>query len=204
MNSKVKLTGTLLFFAGAIALSTSCKKQENGAARPAFTKIDSLTEAYLALQDSMLLTWNVMMKDENEKIENAHLLLQQLKSSPGENAALIESLEQRLEQLKRIQFTQRTMINPHVVEEYDFASNALISEIIYLAEANPTYTRNTKMQQLTDGVKSADQRVLTYREEYDAVVYRFNQFLEEAGPYMHEIDEKHDGQKKVLFTSDER
>jgi hypothetical protein len=199
----VKLTGLLILFSGTFALSISCVKREKEAPTAVFTRIDSLTEAYLSLQDSMLHTWNVMMKDENEKLENVALLLQELKVAAGEEHTRIESLEQRLDQLSRIRFTQKTMVNPHVVEEYDFASNSLISEIIAIAESDPRFEQNTKMQQLTDWVKSADQRVPIYREEYDAVVDSFNQFLEKVKPYLQEIDDKNTGEKKVLFTSDE-
>jgi len=142
-----------------------------------------------------------MMNDENEKLGNVGLLLQELKAISDQDR--IESLEERLDQLNRIRFTQKTMVNQHVVEEYDFASNSLISEVISIAENDPAFAQNTRLQQLTDWVKSADQRVPIYREEYDAVVDSFNQFLEKAKPYLPEIDEKNTGEKKVLFTSDE-
>ena len=199
----MKLTGLFILFSGTFALSISCVKHEKETSTAVFTRIDSLTEAYLFLQDSMLHTWNVMMKDENEKLENIGRLLQELKKLSNEDQARVESLEGRLEQLKRIRFTQKTMVNQHVVEEYDFASNSLISEVISIAESEPTFTQNTTLQQLTDWVKSADQRVPIYREEYDAVVDSFNQFLEQAKPYLQEIDKKNTGEKKVLFTSDE-
>ena len=199
----MKFTGLLILFSGTIVLSISCVKREKEASKAVFTRIDSLTETYLSLQDSMLHTWNVMMKDENEKLENVGLLLQELKANSGQDQSRIESLEQRLEQLNRIRFTQKTMVNQHVVEEYDFASNSLISEVISIAEGDPAFAQNTRLQQLTDSVKSADQRVPIYREEYDAVVSSFNEFLEQVKPYLPEIDEKNTGEKKVLFTSDE-
>jgi hypothetical protein len=188
---------------GTTALCISCIKRENESSRAIFTRIDSLTEAYLILQDSMLHTWNVMMKDENEKLDKVSDLLQELTSLPHADLSQIESLKQRLEQLKRIRFTQKSMTNQHVVEEYDFASNSLISEIISIAESDPSFAQQARLQELTDWVKSADQRVPIYREEYDSVVNSFNHFLEKAKPYLQEIDAKNDGQKKMRFTSDE-
>jgi hypothetical protein len=198
----VKNKGFLILFAGTFTLFISCIKRENEASTAVFTKIDSLTEVYLSLQDSMLHTWNVMIKDENEKLKNLEFLLQELKNT-GEDPELIQSLQQRLEQLGRIRFTQTTMVNPHVVEEYDFASNSLISEIISIAENNPTFTLNVHLQELTDRVKEADQRVPIYREEYDAVVDSFNHFVDKIKPYLPEIDENNHGEKKVLFTSEQ-
>ena len=151
----------------------------------------------------MLHTWNVMIKDENEKIENIHILLEEMKDSDHFDKDEVESLHQRWEQLKRIRFTQKSMSNPHVVEEYDFASNSLITEVISLAESDPSFPQNTKLQQLTDLIKSADQRVSIYREDYDKVVDHFNQFLNEVKPFLQDIDEKSDGLKKALFYSED-
>jgi hypothetical protein len=188
---------------GLAALFFSCGKQENGSTNANFTRIDSLTEAYLILQDSMLHTWNVMAKDESKKLDHLHELLELMTNKDHYDQEQINSLKDRLEQLTRIRYSQKSMNNPHVVEEYDFASNSLITEVISLVESDPTFSQNSNLQRLTDQIKLADQRVATYREEYDQIVNQFNTFIDEAGAYLYAIDEKSDGQKKALFTSDE-
>lgn len=86
-----------------------------------------------------------MAKDENEKLRSIHEVLQAMSSSDLFNKNLVASLEQRLEQVKRIRFNQKTIANPHVVEEYDFASNSLISEIVSLAESNLTFIQKKRI-----------------------------------------------------------
>jgi hypothetical protein len=62
--------GLLLLF-----LSCDSKKQQDGTT---FTRIDSLTDMYLVLQDSLLDTWNLMIKDDNQKIKAMKSLLHEL------------------------------------------------------------------------------------------------------------------------------
>jgi hypothetical protein len=200
---KVRFTGISISFAVIAVFILSCKKQENTSHSTTFTRMDSLTEVYLTLQDSMWSTWNMMMKDESEKIEAVKMLLDDLKELKTSDQTEIESLIQQWEQLDKIRFTQKTMENPHVVEEYDFASNALITEVISLSESNTGFLTNKKWQRLTDAIKSADQRISTYREEYDSVANRYNHLLDEIGPSLSEIDPKNEGHKKPLFSSED-
>lgn len=164
-----------------------------------FTRIDSLTETYLMLQDTMLQSWNVMAKDENEKILAMHDLLHRLLSSQYDKKDQLVALEQRLEQLERIRFSQKSMSNPHVVEEYDFSSNSLITELISLAESDPSFAKNAKLQEIVDRIRLADQRVDIYRSEYDAAAEEFNEFLDNNQDEMKEMDQNVLPEKRPLF-----
>jgi hypothetical protein len=191
--------GIFVVVVGWVAGIAACGTKHETARTDDFTKIDSLTETYLSLQDTMLESWNIMLKDENLKIRSMHALLHHLLSTPGFDQSQLISLEQRLEQLDRIRFTQKSMCDPHVVEEYDFASNSLISEILTLAESDPGFANDSQLQDLTDEIKSADQRVNIYREEYDSATRQFNTFLEEYKDYLKDIDETATAQKRPLF-----
>lgn len=198
----MKIAG--ISFSISIALwLVSCGKQESDVAKVHFTHVDSLTETYLILQDSLLHTWNVLMKDENEKLKNMQRLLDHMLSNEVYDQDQIQSLKQRLEQLERIRFSQKTMVNPHLVEEYDFASNSLIAEIISLAEADPRFDVNPKLRQWSESIKLADQRVDIYREEYDLVVNRFNQFVTQHQSDLKKIDKNWEGEKKPTFSEQE-
>lgn len=177
----------------------SCNKSTNQTDKTAFTKVDSLTETYLLIQDSLLHAWNVMVWDEKEKIEAMHDILHLMQKQSGFDTNQLIALEQRLEQLNRIRFTQKSLANSYVIEEYDFASNSLVSEIISLAEADVEFIKNEKASKLVDKVKMAEQRVNTYRQEYDIAAQRYNQFLERNEKYLHEIDKEHSGEKRALF-----
>lgn len=199
----MKHLGIRIVLVGCVVGLAACGVKNETAKRGDFTRVDSLTETYLMLQDSMLQSWNVMVKDENEKISAMHDLLHSLLATPRDNKDQLVSLEQRLNQLERIRFTQKSMSNPHVVEEYDFSSNSLISELISLAESEPAFSQNTKLQSMVDRIRSADQRVNIYRAEYDAAATDFNLFLEVNKDHLKEIDPSDSPLKRPLFEMGE-
>lgn len=167
----------------------------------AYTRIDSLTDTYLLLKDSMLNTWNRMLYDDNQRIKAMKSIIHELRVTREGNDEELQSLDYRIEQLLRIRYTQKTMINPDVVEEYDFASNSLVAEIIALAESIPSYGYNTTLQQLVERVRLAEQRIETHRINYDAAAQAYNQFIQANTPLLKEIDESAKPEKKPLFYS---
>jgi len=177
----------------------NCTKKTQHEDAPAFTKTDSLTDTYLALQDSMLWAWNMMINDDNRKIKAMHNLAHHLLVSGEPNKDELMALEKRLEQLSHLRYSQKTMANEDVVAEYDFASQSLISELTSLAEAAIGSSNDSTIQELVDQITVADQRVAAYREEYDSIAKDFNTFLEENKAYLKDIDHSCSLDKKPLF-----
>jgi hypothetical protein len=180
-------------------LFCNCSDKKEVIDRTAFTKVDSLTETYLALQDSMLQAWNLMINDDNTKIKAMHNLVHELMLSGKTDNEELVSLEQRLEQLAHLRYSPKTMANADVVEEYDFASASLISEMVSIAESRTEFTYNTTLQKLVEEITNADQRIDTYREQYDMVVASYNSFLDQNKTYLKEIDQNASLEKKPLF-----
>jgi septal ring factor EnvC (AmiA/AmiB activator) len=176
----------------------SCK-QKPKAELTLFTKADSLTDTYLALQDSMLQTWNIMINDDNRKIEAMHNLLHELMVGSPVDQEILKSYEERIENLKTNRYTQKTMAEAQLVEEYDFASNALVTELISLAESQAQFPYNSTLQKLVDEIRLADQRVTNYREAYDLIAIRYNHFVEQNKQFMKEVDTDSFMEKKPLF-----
>lgn len=164
-----------------------------------FTKQDSVTDTYLAYQDSMLQAWNIMINDDNQKIKSMHNLIHELMVSNPDHRDEFTMYEERLEQLLHIRYTQKSLANADVVEEYDFASNSLISELLSLAESQTEFTYNTTLQQLADEIRLADQRVNNYRNDYDGIVTAYNRFLEKNKNFLSEVDQDTAPDKKPLF-----
>jgi hypothetical protein len=164
-----------------------------------FTRIDSLTDKYLVLQDSMLDIWNVMIKDDNQKIKSMKSLIHELQIGGQYTPEDLKSYEHRVDQLIRIRYTPKTLSNADVVEEYDFASSSLVSELIALAESYTAFSYNTTMQKLVEEIRAADLRVETYRSDYDAVALRYNQFIDENWNLLKEISDSSTLDKKPLF-----
>jgi len=189
--------GIILFL--CFLLFWNCGDKANVAQETTFTKQDSLTERYLGLQDSLLKAWNMMIHDDNEKLTTMHNLLHELMVSNPLQREELHSFEERLNQLAASRYTQKTMENTDVIEEYDFASNSLVVELIAFAESQTEFSYNTTLQKLTDEIRMADQRVNNYREEYDAVVVAYNTFIEKNKGYLKEIDQSNSFEKKPLF-----
>lgn len=164
-----------------------------------FTKADSLTDTYLALQEDMLEAWNTMIHDDNRKIKSMQMLLLELRITNPEKQEELEAVEDRLSQLLEMRYDQQSLTNSQLVSEYDFASNSLVSELISLGESDEEFLYNRTLQKLVDSIRSADQRVINYREEYDRMVQRFNHFVEQNKQFLKEADEDFLLDKKPLF-----
>jgi hypothetical protein len=187
-----------LFSACCMIALCNCE-QKPKTETPHFTKLDSLTDTYLALQDSMLQVWNSMINDDNQKLEAMHNLLHELLVAGATDRDLLKSFEGRLEQLRHSRYTQKTMANPDIVAEYDFASSTLVSELITLAEQQTQFSYNTTLQKLTDNIRTADQRVNNYRQEYDRIAQEYNRFLDQNKKMLTQIDRDTFLEKKPLF-----
>jgi hypothetical protein len=188
----------LIFVTGTLMISMGCNSKKH-ADPTSFTKIDSLTDTYLALQDSMVDTWNLMIKDDNKKIRAMKGLIHELEIGGQYAKGELKSYEQRVEQLSRIRYTPKTMWNTDVIEEYDFASSSLVTELIALAESYTAFSYNTTLQKLVEEIRAADLRVENYRADYDAIALQYNTFIEENHELLKEIADNGSLDKKPLF-----
>lgn len=188
----------VLMIIGVGAL-VACAGKKTTQDKAVFTEIDSLTEIYLTLEDSMLNTWNAIAADENEKIKSLHELLHTLMGDHKHDPAKLNALEHRLDELDQLRFDQNSMGNPHAVEEYDFASNSLVNEILTFTESNPDYATDKELQELVADIKIADQHIPIYRADYDSAATRFNDFLDRYKLELNKLDESLSKEKKPLF-----
>jgi septal ring factor EnvC (AmiA/AmiB activator) len=197
MTKKHQIAGLILAFS-ALALCQCGKKTEVNP-HSSFTKADSVMDSYLWLQDSIHDVWNVMINDDNKKIAAMRHLLHELEVSSASEPEIIKSYEQRLDQLVTTRYNQKSMANADVIEEYDFASNSMVTELVSLAESRSEFAYNTTLQKLVDEILAADQRVNNYRDQYDLIAEEFNSFLEKNKTYLKEIEEGQSLDKKPLF-----
>jgi hypothetical protein len=155
-----------------------CTKKEQVMTPPNFTRADSLMDTYLSLQDSIYKVWTVMINDDNQKISAMHDLLHELKLTNNEEQETLRAFEERLGKLGQLRYNQNSMADADVVEEYDFASNSMVTELTSLAESRTEFSYNTTLQKLVNDILAADQRVENYRAQYDLIANRFNEFLD--------------------------
>ena len=188
-----------LIFMGAICLVSLTRCEHKSSSYTDFTKADSVTETYLALQDTMLQVWNTMIHDDNRKIRAMRHLLHELSVSNPDKREEIEQYEERLDHLLEMRYDQHSMSDSELVTEYDFASNSLVSELIAMAESQREFSYNTTVQKLVDAIRAADQRVNNYRAEYDDIARRFNRFVDRNRTTLEEIEKDSTILKKPLF-----
>jgi septal ring factor EnvC (AmiA/AmiB activator) len=196
MNVKYHISGIILS-CGLLAISSCDHKPRSENTR--FTKVDSLTETYLDLKDNMLETWNAMINDDNQKLKAMQNVLHELTVSNPSQHEELENYQERLDHLWHSRYTQKSIANTQVVEEYDFASNSLVSELISMAESQKQFAYNTTLQKLVEIIRTADQRVNNYRQEYDSIASAYNRFIESNKVSLKEIDEDSFLEKKPLF-----
>jgi hypothetical protein len=177
----------------------NCSEKPAASEETAFTKQDSVTDTYLAFQDSILWSWNVMINDDNQKIKAMHNLIHELMVSNPDQNETFRNFEERLEQLTHLRYNQKTIANADAVEEYDFASSTLVTELLTLAESQSEFAYNTTLQTLAEEIRMADERVANYRADYDAVVTGYNQFLDRNKNFLSEVDHNTMPEKKPLF-----
>lgn len=186
---------------GIFSTLIACSNPTTPTEKTIFTKADSVTETYLVLQDSLLRSWNILVNEENEKMNNLNTLVTQLMKSGNEERVLLNALDDRLAQLKKIRITQKTLGNPYVVEEYDFASNSLVAEIISVAENSEVVFQDPKLMALVDKIKLAEVRVDNHRSLYDSVAVVLNSFLDKNRNLLKEVDNTSNLEKKPLFKA---
>ena len=171
---------------------------------PHFTRADSVMDTYLSLQDSMLWAWNVMMNDDNRKIRALQDLLHELTVGGEADPNLLKSYEERVNRLRNLRFTQKTMANPDIITEYDFATEALVRELISLAEAQKQFGYNPTLQKLVDAIRIADRKVTDYRASYDEIALRYNDFVSENREFLKETNSDSLKQKPLFQVAADR
>ncbi|HNC14257.1 MAG TPA: hypothetical protein PLF59_20920, partial [Cyclobacteriaceae bacterium] len=102
----------------------------------------------------------------------------------------------------KIRYTPKTMSNADVVEEYDFASNSLVTELVSMAESLSSFSYNTTIQKLVEQIRSSDLRVENYRADYDSIASAYNRFIEKHATSIKEVTENDTVVKKALFSAE--
>lgn len=200
---RTKNLGTLFFIIGMLpAVCIQCGTKSGEQEEMGYSHADSITEVYLMYQDSLYDTWNTMLSDDNEKIKAMKGLVHEMTIGTQFTPEKLALLNERIDQLLTIRYTPKTMRNTDVVEEYDFASNSLVTELIAMAESLSSFSYNTTIQKLVEQIRSSDSRVETYRADYDAVAVAYNRFIEHHAYAIQEITNTDTVMKKALFGSD--
>ena len=172
-----------------------CGRPTTSNEKTAFSQNDSLTDRYLNMQDTLLHVWNKLVRQEKDKISALDEIFDQLMRHHQNEA----SLQTRFAQIKELHLTPRLLANSDVLEEYDFAHESLINEILSLA-GNGQLANDKEFQALVDRIKIAESNISLNRDDYDSIALAFNEFLQTHQVVLKEIDQGCDLKPRPLFN----
>lgn len=161
--------------------------------------VDSLKVEYAMIQDSLDYNWKVMIEEDDQKLADMKRLLDEITFTNSYDKGKVDELYQRIEQTKEMRYNRETMENSDLIDQYDFAINSLITEIVSLAKSHPEYENRPLMETLVNDIRTADENVLFMRMDYDDFVKEYNYFIKENKKYLNKIDSTAEFKSKPLF-----
>ncbi len=197
-NRRLGVVAPALFSALLIVLG-SCTGNRSQQIETTFTAADSLTDKFLQLQDSMLYAWNRLVNDDTRKIRSMHELLHELMTGGDYDQGMLIALEHRLNTLTTLPITQESINNATLVEEYDFTTASLVTELVSLARSHDSFAEDAKLNEMVQDILLIDQRVEANRRYYDGIASGYNRFLENHAQLAAQIGLKTPLTKKPLF-----
>jgi hypothetical protein len=183
-----------LFGLGLSIFAASCSSSGTLHEKTRFSRTDSLTDVYLVLQDSLLQSWNRIISVEMSRKETIRKLINDLQTSTIISDDEWKTYHSSLEQLERIRFTQKSMTDPHVIEEYDKACAELVRQITLLS------IESARLQSAADELMIFDESNVEYRLLYDSIAKEFNNFIHLNSSDL-SLDSNLQLDKKPLFQS---
>ncbi len=193
----IQLTA-LFFVILCLFIISSCEKKSTPSELTQGA-VDSLHLALQTMEDSLEITWQRMMEDDDQKIADARRLLEEISYTNQYNPVQFDSLQQNLKTLTVMRYSSVSMANSVLIDDYDSSSNKIMNEVIIMASAHPEFQRYPLMKELISDIQKANARVLKHRVNYDHAAKQYNQFIEEHKDELEQVDTLKDLQKKPLF-----
>jgi hypothetical protein len=188
------LKPSLIFGLGVVVAMASCSTSSTLHEKTHFSRTDSLTDIYLVLQDSLLQSWNRVISIEMNRQEALGNMINDLQRSTLISDDEWKSYHASLEQLERIRFTQKSMTDPHVIEEYDKACSELVRQLSLLS------LESARLQSAANNLTVFDDSHVQYRLVYDSIAQEFNTFIQLNSTDL-SLDSNLQLEKKPLFQS---
>ncbi|HMJ68700.1 MAG TPA: hypothetical protein VK508_07385 [Cyclobacteriaceae bacterium] len=184
---------SLIGLAAMAALACACSSTTSSIhEHTTFSKADSLTDAYLVLSDSLLQSWNRIVGNEMDKTRTLEDLISDLDNAQLLSDEARESFQVRIEQLEKIRFTQQTIGDTQIVEDYDLAFQSIVNDIAELAKSPGSSDPNAMFSYL-------QKNSFVNRMSYDSLARSFNEFLMENKAALKDLDTSTELDAKPVF-----
>jgi hypothetical protein len=173
---KIFLCITIMSF---IALFSCEEKKTSVASDSTKTNISGTDplSTLTAMRDSTNKAWEIMIKSDDQKIEDIARLLQEISYCKSYNALLLDSLTEVVKTMKEKRYKQLTMLSEEI-DRYDEFTNLIISRTKYLARTTEELKSHPIAENLYNDIAKADNDVARYRSLYDRFAMEYNSYLE--------------------------
>ncbi|MGB3778938.1 MAG: hypothetical protein WA960_11320 [Tunicatimonas sp.] len=162
-------------------------------------KLDSLQTTYYALTDSVNHAWQLLRQDDVQKNVYLQQLLLEMRRSDRYALDTLDTLGQRIKQLKVLNYDTVTAANRYEVRRYDSATVRTSEAIVQYVEGNENYLANPTLVYLTDKILAANRSMMLYRLHYDRWSRAFNAFLDANHDFIATLDSNALRQRQFLF-----
>jgi len=175
----------LLFFLFAACTSRINRQKEDQLTEEQF---DSLRTVYYGLNDSLAQSWAVMMEDDDKKLTNLQLLIDEIRRADYYGADTLDSLELMVDMLKDLRYDSVSVANSMLIDSYDSANDVVSNTIIDYVDDMQADAVSPMISVLRDQIVNSNNSILLYRIRYDRFSEDFNIFLEKYKNVMSTID----------------
>jgi hypothetical protein len=160
---------SVLFFSGC--------KQTKDSNKISNAKIDSTIQKLRVVEDSITQSWNFMSKNEEEMFFNINRLLQEIEYIPGYDKVVVDSLKKAAQKAKDTRYTQVTMANSSLIDQYDELTNNVVSNVLRFANEVRGIEKHQVAVQLMDEIPQQFQKIYLNRVHYDFHIKDYNNIL---------------------------
>ncbi len=138
---------------------------------------EALIAIYQAMNDSIDHAWNVMIGDDDEKLQLMKRLLLEVSYTNAYDKARFDTLNRYIDQLKILRYDRKTLADSKRIDDYDSATSVVLDAVIEYAVGHPAYKGSDLMKELVDNINEKNSMVLIYRVHYDEFVKEREKFI---------------------------
>lgn len=206
-DMKKKIVFGWMMAIGVVITLNSCdtkpKIEEKPATPVSVLSADSLKIQADAVNDSLDLAWKKMERNDSTILADMKRLLQEVSYTPKHDIIKLKQLEQKLATLQTKLYTKESMADSRAIDNYDSASDSLVSDLAVFASSTPQIEKYTLIKELLNEISVANsaQTVATNRAHYDNWAKEYNKIVIENADGLKKLGEPYASMKvKPLFA----
>jgi len=162
-------------------------------------ELESLKLSYQAINDSIAVSWKLMIEDDDEKLFHLKRLVDEITFTNEYDQGKVDELYLRIEKAKSLRYDQESMQDSGLIDEYDLVIASLINEVSSYASTHPKFENYPLMPELINDIREADNRVLFHRITFDKYAKEYNALIETNKDILSKIDLDLKFERKPLF-----